>query len=65
MPKKERAAQPQLLDDGEHILFTILPVSVGPGGLEGQIVVQRLDGGGRTVLVNGGTNAQILRPELW
>ena len=57
-PAKERATQPQLLDDGTHLVFTVL--SAGATGDEGQIVVQPLDGGARTVLVNGGTNGQIV-----
>src|SRR6185503_14457566 len=56
--KKERAVQPQLLDDGVHVLYSVM--TAGSNGDEGQIVVQRIDGGDRTVLVNGGTNPQIL-----
>jgi Tol biopolymer transport system component/predicted Ser/Thr protein kinase len=56
--KEGRPVQPQLLDDGAHVLFTIIPL--GAAGTEGQIVVQGLDDGRRTVLANGGTNAQIL-----
>jgi len=55
---KERAVQPQLLDDGTHVLFTVMPASTS--GDEGQVVVQPLEGGTRTVLLNGGTNAQVL-----
>jgi Tol biopolymer transport system component len=54
----ERAAQPRLLDDGEHVLFTLL--RAGAGGSEGAIVVQSLGSGRRTTLVNGGASARVL-----
>jgi len=53
----ERASQPRLLDDGKHVLFT---VRTPAGGAEGTIVVQSLDSGRRTTLVNGGASARVL-----
>ena len=53
----ERASQPRLLDDGKHVLFTVrAPASGG----EGAIVVQSLDSGRRTTLVNAGASARVL-----
>ena len=53
----ERASQPRLLDDGKHVLFTVrTPAS----GAEGAIVVQSLDSGRRTTLVNAGASARVL-----
>ena len=53
----ERASQPRLLPDGKHVLFT---VRTPAGGAEGAIVVQSLDSGRRTTLVNGGASARVL-----
>jgi WD40 repeat protein len=55
---RELAIQPELLGDGVHVLFTTV-ASDSTGG-ERQIVVQRIDGGARSVLVKGGTNARVL-----
>ena len=62
-PVKERAVQPQLLDDGRHVLFAVTSVlNVGreTANGEGQIVVQAIDGGPRKVLVNLGANPRLL-----
>jgi serine/threonine-protein kinase len=53
-----RAIQPQLLDDGQHVLFTIAP-TLEVGG-ESQIFVQALDGSQRKLVMTGGGNAQVL-----
>jgi serine/threonine-protein kinase len=55
---KERAAHPQLLADGKHLLFVAVPI-VNPAG-EGQIVVQGIDGKDRRTLVNGGSDPRAL-----
>ena len=57
-PKEGRAAQPQLLDDGTHVVFAIINFSTTTA--EGQIVAQGVEGGSRKLLVNGGTNPQVL-----
>jgi len=53
-----RAVQPQLQDDGTHLLYTVMPADAV--GDEGQVILQRFDGAERTVLLSGGTNAKIL-----
>jgi eukaryotic-like serine/threonine-protein kinase len=53
----ERASRPRLLLDGKHVLFTMRAPS---SGAEGAIVVQSLDSGRRTTLVNGAASAQVL-----
>ena len=60
-PKKERVAQPQLLADGKHLLFVSLPK--GFQGIEGQLVVQAIQGKGgenRRTLINNGTDPRVL-----
>jgi serine/threonine-protein kinase len=54
----QRAVQPQLLDDGKHVLFTI--IAGNATGDEGQVVIQSLDGVSRTEVMRGGSNAQVL-----
>jgi serine/threonine-protein kinase len=55
---KEFVSQPQLLDDGKHLLF-VLRDRGGTEG-EGRIVVQALDGKDRRTLVNGGSDPRVL-----
>ena len=55
--RTERAAQPQLLDSGTHVLFAVLPAS---GSGRSVIAVQQIGARERTVLVEGGTNPQLL-----
>jgi serine/threonine-protein kinase len=58
-PADGRPEQPQLIDGGARVLFTLLPTGVAVGD-DGQIVVQGLNGGARTVVVTGGMSAQLL-----
>ena len=58
-PSVERPSQPRLLDDGKHVLFTVTPATAS-GAAEGVIVVQSLESGRRTTLVNVGTGARVL-----
>lgn len=51
--------QPQLLDDGKHLLFVLRQRGDGAEG-EGRIVVQTLDGKDRRTLVNGGSDPRVL-----
>ena len=53
----ERASQPRLLEGGKHVLFTLRGTA---SGTEGAIVVQSLDSGRRTTLVNAGASARVL-----
>jgi Tol biopolymer transport system component len=53
-----RAVQPQLLDDGRNILYTLIDASAS--GDEGQVVIQSLDGTSRTEIVKSGANAKVL-----
>ena len=55
----ERASQPEMLDDGSHVLFTVTPQGPAVPG-EGTIVVQSVQGGERKALVQGGTGAHVL-----
>jgi serine/threonine-protein kinase len=58
-PTVERASQPEILESGSHVLFTLTgPANTVPG--EGAIVVQSLQNAERKVLVNGGTGAHVL-----
>jgi Tol biopolymer transport system component len=63
-PKKERVAQPRLLEDGKHTIFVSHPFAAdsGEGDFpgEGDILVQTLDGGDRRKLVSGGTDPHLL-----
>ena len=57
---REQAHGPQLLPDGEHVLFT-LATGTGAGRWDSaQIVVQSLTSGERKTLVNGGTDGRYL-----
>ena len=59
----ERAVQPQVLDDGRHVVFAVpTPLNTGreTASGEGPIVVQSLAGGPRKVLVNTGANPRVL-----
>ena len=62
----ERAVGPQLLPDGDHVLFTLAGAapSAGPFTLaawdNAQIVVQSLESGERKVLVEGASDARYL-----
>ena len=55
---KEPAGHPQLLDDGRHVLFVVIPN--GATEDEGQFVVQSLDGGQRRALLTRGTDPRVL-----
>jgi Tol biopolymer transport system component len=55
---KEYVAQPQLLDDGKHLLFVVR--DRGSSESEGRIVVQAFDGKDRRTLVNGGSDPRVL-----
>src|SRR5262249_27968503 len=55
--KGEVAHGPQMLPDGEHILFT-LTKAVAPTRWDAQIVVQSLKSGERKVLIDGGSDAR-------
>jgi hypothetical protein len=52
-------AQPQLLDDGTHVLYSLLPPGVASWE-DGEIVVHALDGGAPKVLVHGGADGRLL-----
>jgi serine/threonine-protein kinase len=57
---REQAHGPQLLPDGDHVLFTL---ATGTGGTRwdtAQIVVQSIKTGERKTLVNGGTDGRYL-----
>jgi hypothetical protein len=56
---KERVRQPQLLDDGAHLIMSVL-ASAATTQDESDIVVQSLTTGERKVLVHGGTDAHLL-----
>ena len=59
---KERAVQPELLDDGEHVVFSVpsrIPNSPMESG-EGPIVVQATGGADRTVLIPMGLHPRVL-----
>ena len=58
--KGERAHGPQILPGGKAVLFTL---AVGTDWDEAQIVVQSLDTGERSVLVEGGSDARYVPTE--
>ncbi len=58
-PAVERPSHPRLLEDGKNVLFTVRAPSASAGS-EGTIVVQSIDGGKRTVVVNAGVSADVL-----
>ena len=55
---KETVAQPQLLEDGKHVLFALR--ARGRAASDGTIMVQALDGKDRRTLVNGGSDPRVL-----
>jgi Tol biopolymer transport system component len=57
--KKENAGQPQMLDDGRHLIFTLQPAGAKSWD-EADIVVQTIDGGARKTLVHGGTDGRVV-----
>ena len=59
---KELLMQPQLLADGEHLVFVSVhrTTATGSEGSEGQIVVQSLNGKDRRTLVDAGTDPHVL-----
>jgi serine/threonine-protein kinase len=62
-PKTERAVQPQMLDDGQHVVFAApAPNNMGRETAtgEGPIFVQSRAGGPRKLLVNEGANPRVL-----
>ncbi len=56
----EQAHGPQLLPDGEHLLFTIAKQLDAARGIELQIVVQNLKSGERKTVINGGSDGRYL-----
>ena len=59
-PEKERVGNaPQLLDDGAHVLMTVIP-STAVSQADVDVVVQSIPSGERTLLVHGGTDARLL-----
>jgi len=57
----ELAQLPQLLPDGDHLLFTIAPASFSPSRWDrARIVVQSLKSGERKVLIDAGSNGRYL-----
>jgi eukaryotic-like serine/threonine-protein kinase len=56
----EQAHGPQMLPDGEHVLFTLAKgtAQVESRWDQAQIVVQSLRSGERTILINGGSDAR-------
>jgi hypothetical protein len=57
---REDAHGPQLLPDGEHVLFTLATGTGGGRWDTAQIAVQSLKTGARKTLVNGGTDGRYL-----
>jgi len=55
---KETVAQPQLLEDGKHVIFALR--ARGRAASDGTIMVQALDGKDRRTLVNGGSDPRVL-----
>jgi serine/threonine-protein kinase len=51
-PQKEFVAQPDLLDDGDQLVYVVRPARL-TGSQGAQIVIQSLSSGGRSVLANG------------
>src|SRR5205823_4309616 len=51
--------EPHLLDDGKHLLYSALAPGTSDWN-DGEIVVQSLDGGARTILVHGGADGRLL-----
>jgi Tol biopolymer transport system component len=58
-PAVERASQPELFDDGTHVVFT-LTSSKTTTPREGAIVAQSVQTGERKLLINEGTGAHVL-----
>jgi hypothetical protein len=58
----ERLQSPQILPDGQAVLFTRIPGTPGSAGSldAAQVVVQSISGNDRTVLSNGGSAARYL-----
>ena len=56
----EQVDSPQLLPDGDSVLFTVTTASGSTRWDEAQIVVQSLSTGARTVVVQGGSDARYL-----
>jgi Tol biopolymer transport system component len=56
----EFAQSPQLLPDGDHLLFTLAAGGGDERWDKAQIVIQSLSSGARTVLTNSGTDARYL-----
>ena len=60
---RERAVQPDLLDDGQHVIFSVAPASAlnrPTESGEGPIVVQAIGGTDRQVLVPMGLHPRVL-----
>ena len=57
---REQAHGPQLLPDGEHVLFTLATGTGASRWDNAQIVVQSLKSGARKTLVTGGTDGRYL-----
>ena len=54
----EFAHGPQMLPDGDHVLFTLAKGAGATRWDQAQVVVQSLESGERTVLINGGSDAR-------
>ena len=57
---REQAHGPQLLPDGDHVLFTLATGTGASRWDNAQIVVQSLKSGERKTLINGGTDGRYL-----
>jgi Tol biopolymer transport system component len=56
----EQAHGPQMLPDGQHVLFTLATGTASDRWDKARIVAQALASGRRTILVDGGTDARYL-----
>jgi Tol biopolymer transport system component len=60
----EEAHGPQMLPDGDHVLFTLATGTSADRWDRARIVVQSLSTGQRTTIVSGGTDARYVPPGL-
>ena len=60
----EEAHGPQMLPDGDHVLFTLAAGTSADRWDRARIVVQSLSTGQRTTIVSGGTDARYVPPGL-
>ena len=62
----ELAASPQLLPDGDSLLFTLATAGAGQDAWDrARIVVQNLTSGERTTVVNGASEGRYFLPDIW